>query len=177
MKQTITYERLRQLVSYSPLVGVFEWRRPGRRIRQGGLAGGVIPSGYVRVCLDGRPYPAHRLAWLYMTREWPEKDIDHIDGDRSNNAFSNLRLATQAQNCANTRRNKANTSGVKGVSWQPALGKWRAMIRSGEKSVFDKSFDSLDEAKAEIEKARNQLHGQFANHGMHKYEIEELDAG
>lgn len=176
MKQRISYERLRQVLSYSPVVGVFEWKVSGRRIRPGFLAGCVVTGGYVRICVDRRPYAAHQLAWLYMTGEWPDRPIDHIDGDPSNNAFSNLRLATLAQNSANCRRNRSNTSGVKGVSFNPKTGKWRATIRGGGRTVFDESFKALDEAEAAVKEARERIHGEFANHGVHKYELEELDS-
>ena len=170
----ITYERLRQVLRYSPIVGVFEWRVAGRRIRPGFLAGTVVTGGYIRIGVDRRAYPAHQLAWLYMTGDWPDGPIDHIDGDPSNNAFSNLRLASFAQNSANSRRNSSNTSGVKGVSYDRRRGKWRAVIRSKGRVVFDKSFDSIELAEAAITEARQEVHGEFANHGLHKYEQEEL---
>ncbi|MBF0675576.1 HNH endonuclease [Pseudomonas sp.] len=171
----LTYERLREALRYSPIVGVFEWRITGRKIRPGYLAGAVVTGGYVRIGLDRKHYAAHQLAWFYMTKSWPDRPIDHIDGDPSNNAFSNLRLATLSQNSANSRTNSANTSGVKGVTFDRQCGKWRAVIRAGGKAVFDKSFSSLEEARVAIEKAREEIHGEFANHGMHGYEKEELD--
>jgi len=169
---TITQARLREALFYSPIVGVFEWRRSGRRIRRGFLAGRVCPNGYVRLCVDGRIYPAHKLAWLYMHGEYPECPIDHIDGDRSNNAINNLRLATPSENSHNMRLQKSSRTGVKGVAL--VRGKYEAAIRKGGKYLFRKSFDTIEEAEKAVRDARNKAHGDFANHGLHKYEQEEL---
>jgi len=169
---TITQARLKESLFYSPVVGVFEWRRPGRRVRRGFLAGGVNGNGYIRVRVDGRSYPAHKLAWLYMTGEYPSGVLDHIDGDRSNNAFNNLRLATCAQNSHNMRLHRTSTTGVKGVTM--VRGKYEASIRKNGVYAFRKTFETLEEAEEAIRVKREELHGEFANHGLHKYEQEEL---
>lgn len=174
MKPIITAQRLREVVSYSPVVGVFEWRKGGRRIRRGGLAGAVTKSGYIRICVDGRLYEAHRLAWLYMTGDWPAQCIDHVDGDRSNNAFKNLRLAEYADNSANMKVNRRSTTGVKGVTYLASSERWRARVIRHGQIVLDKLFASLDEAKSAAEQARELAHGDFHNHGVHCYEREEL---
>lgn len=174
MKPRISQERLREVLCYSPVVGVFEWRRGGRRIRKGGLAGAVTKAGYVRLCVDGRLYEAHRLAWLYVTGEWPDQCIDHIDGDRSNNAFKNLRLAEYADNSANMRVNCRSTTGIKGVTYLHSCDRWRARVRRGGQMVLDQVFGSREEARAAAETAREQAHGSFYNHGTHLYQQEEL---
>jgi hypothetical protein len=70
--------------------------------------------------LTGVLYREHRLAWLYMTGEWPTHEIDHINGDRVDNRFCNLREATASENRWNSRKRVNNTSGYKGVSWDSA---------------------------------------------------------
>lgn len=173
----ITQARLKEVLRYSPIVGVFEWRVAGRKIRPGGLAGAVIGSGYVRITIDRVLYPAHQLAWLYMTGEWPEEQIDHRDGDRSNNAFKNLRLATEAQNSWNSKKKKNNKSGVKGVFFCNTTKKWVATFEMNGKIAYRKFFPCMEEACTAIRAAREKLQGEFANHGTHKFEQEELDAG
>lgn len=168
----ITRERLKQCLFYSPTVGVFEWRRSGRKIRRGLLAGAVVGNGYVRVCVDGKPYPAHKLAWLYMTGEYPEGPIDHIDGDRSNNAFSNLRLATCSQNSHNMKLRRGSKTGIKGVTM--IRGKYQACIRKNGAYAFRKTFSTLEEAEEAVRAKREEVHAEFANHGLHGYEQEEL---
>lgn len=173
----ITQARLKEVLRYSAIVGVFEWRVAGRKIRPGYLAGGVVGTGYVRITIDRVPYPAHQLAWLYMTGEWPPERIDHRDGDRSNNAFTNLRLATDAQNSWNSKKKASNRSGVKGVFFCNTTKKWVATFDMNGKVAYRKSFSALEDARAGIRGAREKLQGEFANHGVHKFEQEELDAG
>lgn len=172
----ITQKQLKSKLSYSPIVGVFEWRCSGHAITKGGLAGGVCKSsGYVIVGVMGKHYRAHNLAWLYMTGEWPEMDIDHKDGDRTNNAFNNLRLATKQQNQWNKQMSDQNTSGEKGVCFDKSTQKWRGQVGIGDKRIHVGLFKSKEEAASAVRAKRVSLHGEFANHGLHKYVLEEQE--
>lgn len=125
----ITQERLHQLLHYDPLTGVFLWRvKPARPVTMGAVAGRTHKTGYRIIKIDARPYYAHRLAWLYMTGEWPSADIDHISGDKVDNRWANMRLATRSENAINRPAPTNNTSGIKGV-YLTANGRWAAMIR------------------------------------------------
>lgn len=169
----VTVEQVREALRYSPVVGVFEWRKPGRRIRVGGLAGAVVKgSGYVRIVLAGKPYPAHRLAWLYMTGAWPAEDIDHIDGDRSNNAWNNLRQATKSTNGWNKCVMRTNRSGIKGLSQHNETGRWQARFEANGE-IWSAMFATKEAAESAIREKRSQVHGEFANHGIHRFELEE----
>ncbi|MBX6221380.1 HNH endonuclease [Pseudomonas aeruginosa] len=171
----ITQERLKEVLRYSPLAGVFEWRIQGRRIRPGYLAGGVCrQSGYVHICIDRRTYRAHVLAWLYMTGEYRPNEIDHKDGDRSNNAFNNLRIATSEQNGWNRKLAKNNTSGIKGISFRAGKKPWEAKFDAAGKTIWLGRFETKDLAEEALIKKREEIHGEFANHGIHGYEREEL---
>ena len=172
----LTQKRLKELLSYSPVVGVFEWRSPRRRVRVGFLAGAVTPSGYIAIGVDRKVYRAHILAWMYMTGELPDGHIDHIDGDRSNNAWSNLRIATRSQNAANSRTATSNTSGVKGVFWCKSTKKWSCNLRRNGVVAYRASFDTLEQAAAAVMVERERIDGSFANHGKHLFEIEEESA-
>jgi hypothetical protein len=102
---TITAERLRQLLHYDPERGVFTWlSRPAERswnTRFAGTRAGTINGlGYVVIGILGRRYKAHRLAWLYVHGEWPGRELDHINCDKSDNRIANLRPATRSQNIA-----------------------------------------------------------------------------
>lgn len=122
---SITQERLKEVLHYDPETGDFTWKtRKGLRPHDivwnkrfaGKRAGSVNkPSGYVYICVDKTVCTAHRLAWLYMHGEFPRLFIDHADMNRANNIASNLRLATQSQNMANTLVRKDNSTGFKGV--------------------------------------------------------------
>jgi hypothetical protein len=159
----ITAQRLREVLNYDPETGVLtRLVRTARRIRIGDVAGNVDTRGYLRLEIDGRQYAAHRLAWLHMTGEWPPADIDHINGERTDNRWSNLRLATRAQNIRNSRRRSTNTTGFKGVSWQSARKKWVAAITvNGIKRSLGR-FDCPAEAHAAYVRAAEKYHGEFA---------------
>lgn len=123
---TITATRLRELLHYDPETGLFTWKVARQGTRAGAFAG-ALNHGYLRITIDWRHYPAHRLAWLYMTGEWPADLIDHINLVSDDNRFVNLRQATRAQNMHNSARPRTNTSGVKGVSRY--AGRWKAQIK------------------------------------------------
>jgi len=128
----ITAERLRQVVCYDAATGVFVWMAPNaRRTKVGMVAGSKRHRGYISICIDGRAYLAHRLAWLYVTGSWPHKNIDHINGNCGDNRFVNLRPASHAENMRNARK-RDNKSGFKGVSFYKAGGTWRARIGLGK---------------------------------------------
>ena len=95
------------------------------RWKKGELAGCVNTDGYVMVNIDRTRYYAHRLIWLMRFGEWPEGEIDHIDGDRSNNRLENLRCVSKSGNMRNQKRNSRNTSGFPGVVWDKSRSKWR----------------------------------------------------
>lgn len=156
---SLTAERLRQLLHYDPETGVFT-----RLVALGGRSGPVgsrceclSPAGYVQIGVDRRTYPAHRLAWLYMTGAWPPNEVDHINGVRADNRWTNLRQATRSQNRANSRASYANRSGYKGVC-RARCGRWRASLR-GERLGL---FDTPEEASRAYFAAAQELYGEFA---------------
>ena len=120
--------RLKELVDYDSETGIFTWkpRKWAYGAKAGTEAGWRDWKGYVIITLDRVNYRAHRLAWLYMTGEWPSQDVDHKDRNKANNRWINLREATRSQNMGNQSLRDCNTSGVKGVSWDKKTGKWVA---------------------------------------------------
>ena len=159
----LTAARLRELLSYDPDTGVFRWRvsRPGTR-GIGSIAGASDGQGYHQIGIDGRIYRDHRLAWLYMTGEWPADDVDHINRDRGDCRFANLREATRSQNNANAKRPSDNTSGYKGVSFDKRRGRWHAYISHGGRRKNLGMFDTAVAAYEARLAAAARLHGEFA---------------
>jgi len=137
-----------------------------RQTAKGMSAGCIHPNGYIRISIDYRLYNAQRLAWLFISGSWPEKFIDHIDGNPSNNQASNLRQANSLQNGANRKISSLNKSGFKGVSFVKSTGKWGAWIKvAGKSKNLGSNFATAEEAHEVYKKASDQLHGLFANHG------------
>lgn len=131
-KTDLTAQRLRELLHYDRESGAFTWLvKPNRRIRLGAAVGCRLEGGYLRTRIDGGFHRLHRLAWLYVTGEWPANDVDHIDGDPTNNAFSNLRDVTRSVNLQNRRAAMGHSkAGVLGVSENKKGGlPWRARIK------------------------------------------------
>jgi hypothetical protein len=160
----LTVTRLQSALDYNPDTGVFTWKDAGRRTDLNGKVAGVDDGrGYLLIKIDQVYYKAHRLAWLYVTGEWPLGEIDHRNEIKGDNRFSNLREASRIQNAWNTGAHKNNTSGHKGVDL--SYGKWRARIRVGSKRVNLGVFDSAEDASAAYERAAAQHHGNFAHSG------------
>lgn len=158
-------EYLKSRLEYSPETGEFTWcQRPGKGYRGGKRAGWVDEWGYVRIEIDGAAHRAHRLAWFYMTGEWPPNEVDHKDGDPSNNRWANLRLATRDQNAHNMGIRADNTSGVKGVTRHPQYEKWVARVRTNGLRAYLGVFDTVNEAAEAIRKYREVAHGEFCRH-------------
>lgn len=155
-------EHLRDLLDYDPETGVFCWRNAaGRngRIPAGTIAGYGSSDGHLQIRIGGRSFFLHRLAWLYVHGRWPAHQIDHRDGNPANNALSNLREATHAQNKWNEKARRCD--GRKGVR---RLGRrWQAAIRiGGGHRLHLGTFDTADQAHAAYAAAALVHHGEFA---------------
>lgn len=89
----ITQERLKELVNYDPETGIFTWKMKRKKSRIGDVAGGLDNHGYIRLGLDWKMYPAHRLAFLYMTGTMPTKFVRYLNGDKTDVRWANLKLS------------------------------------------------------------------------------------
>lgn len=164
-RNDITAEEVRATLNYDPESGMFTWRkhRPPRG-RIGKSAGCYRPDGYLVISFRGIGYMAHRLAWLWMTGEWPQHQIDHMNQRRSDLSWGNLRAASHSDNLCNQRRQANNRSGYKGVYFKPDCGRrpWNAQIAKNRIRHNLGNFATAEAAHAAYCKAAAELHGAFA---------------
>lgn len=159
----ITQDLLRERLVYDEITGELTYRYSvSGRAQKGHRAGHSTKIGYILLKVAGTQIYAHRAIWIYMTGSNPETNIDHIDGVRANNRWSNLRLATVRQN--NLNKPGRSSSGVKGVYFVPKTGRWVAELRIFRKRVYQEYFGTLDQAEEGIRINRIRIHGEFANH-------------
>lgn len=160
---SLTPERLRELLDYDSDSGIFRWRvNVGRwgRIKAGTITGSKDATGHLRIQVEGTLHYSHRLVWLYMTGEWPEGDVDHIDGVSDNNRFANLRDVPHQMNTENRRkahRNKASKLPM-GVSIDKRDGAYRADITVAGRAISLGRFDDPGTAHAAYLKAKRAMH-------------------
>jgi hypothetical protein len=158
----VLHERLLDLIEYNPDTGVWVWKETRDRRRKrlvGKRAGGLDHDGYWRISLDGRYYRSGRLAWFFVTKQWPAEEIDHINNIREDDRFVNLRQATRRQQTMNRRAHKDNGSGKKGV--RRVRGKFRARIMIDGKLRHIGMYASAEEAHAAYCEAAREAFGEF----------------
>lgn len=163
----LTHEYLKLILHYDKETGIFTWlEKLSRRINIGSKAGKML-NDYRSIRINGKDYSEHRLAWFYVYGVWPENDIDHKDTNKINNKFDNLRIASKMQNKMNIGKNKNNTSGFKGISWDKDSNKWLAQIQINCKKIWLGVFNSIEEAR--------EVYTKYAKEYQHKFYNKLLD--
>ena len=181
--QRIEPALLRDLIHYEPDTGQLTWkaRRPAHFTHckrdpawvcriwnakyEGRPAFGRREHGYIAGRVFGTHVYAHQVAFAIMTGQWPEEQIDHVNGRRSDNRWRNLRRVDPAQNARNSAISRSNSSGVVGVSWNREKRRWWAYIHreKGRRHLLG-SFSSKADAVA-ARKAAERHYGYHQNHG------------
>jgi len=179
----LAYDTLVSLLDYEPTIAMLLWKeRPSDMFAHHALFSPEVAARKWNQRYAGKPaftakvngypygrvlrhtYLAHRVAWVLHHRSWPDGQIDHINGDRSDYRMENLRCVTDAVNKANTKRPAHNTSGAIGVSWSDRLGKWHAYINKHHRRINLGWYLSFDDAVAARARAQRVL-GFHPNHG------------
>lgn len=159
-KAGLTPGRLKELLHYDPETGLFTWLVDRGAYRcKGQHAGTPDATGYLMIRVDYVIYKAHRLAWLYMRGEWPKEYVDHINGIRTDNRWSNLREASPAQNTINSRPRR-NKTGLPGVS-ASSKNRFKAMIRIDGAHVYLGNFSTAEKAHGAFKRAAASHHGPY----------------
>lgn len=163
----LSYTEIEPFVDYDPKTGIFTWKQTlCSTAVKGTRAGSKAVHGYRRIQINRVPIYEHNAAWILIHGSIPEGfEVDHKDLVKSHNWIDNLRLVTKSQNQHNRGMSKNNTSGVKGVSKCKQTGMWKARVTFHGKEYHVGRFKLLDEAKEAVKLKRNELHGEFANHG------------
>jgi len=164
----IAQERLKEVAHYNPETGIFtRLKRTGNNngCNVGKEMGHSDCNGYKFVSIDFNCYALHRLAWFYMTGEWPKNEIDHINGNKIDNRFCNLRDIPKAMNAQNYQGpQKNNSSGFLGVHYisRPKVKKpynpWRAAITANGKRIHIGYFATPELAHEAYLEAKRKYH-------------------
>lgn len=161
----LTQVELKDLLHYDPDTGEFYWLKKVLKdtvkIKR---AGSKYKSGYRFIKIGKKYYPEHRLVWLYVYGNFPDKDIDHINHIKDDNRLCNLREVTHAQNMKNLPLAKNNSSGVSGIYWCKTKGKYISQIKLNGKRIYQRSFHDINEAISQ-RKAKLLELGFHPNHG------------
>jgi len=166
-EKELNWEYLTSVLEYNTTTGIFinKINRSNSALK-GSIAGNtdqIHSNKYLEVYLNNYHYAAHRLAWFYCFKEWPNGLIDHIDGNKSNNSLDNLRECSYSENFYNSVLRKDNSSGYKGVCLDKRSNKYRAYIYiNGRQKSLGYYNTALEASNAYRNMAKN-LHGEFYN--------------
>lgn len=149
-EKALSHECLTKVFEYEPESGTFIWKiRASRAVKPGDIAGSLNKNGYLLIKVRKYIYRAHRLAWFYFYGQRPPIEayrIDHIDGNKLNNAIKNLRAVSNAKNTRNHKMYSHNTSGITGVYFNEQSQKWCAQIHTNGKQIHLGSFHFFEDA-------------------------------
>jgi len=164
--KNISLERVRCAFNYNPITGDFTWGIiKSYKTGVGDTAGRLNHDGYFRVAIDGHQYMAHRLIWLYVYGEWPDGEIDHINGMPSDNRIINLRSVSHQENSINKKLISTSTSGIAGICWNKSNSNWRVRINTDHYRENLGSYKDFFEACC-ARKSAERKYGYHANHGL-----------
>lgn len=156
-------EYVKANLNYDRFTGDLHWTCEGGFNRNTTKpAGTVVGDGYKSITTIYGLLKCHKICWYLAYGSWPDKHIDHIDGNKENNRLDNLRLVTNQQNSFNARGHKDGSSRFKGVFLEGRSGKWLARISKSGKSKHIGYFSCEVEAAKAYNKAAKELFGEFA---------------
>jgi hypothetical protein len=175
-RNDLTAEYVRECLEYNPETGLLKWKtRPVEHFKSerdynawnsnyaGKNAGSNTGNGYIRIVINNQPYKAHRLAWLIFYGKWPKDQIDHNDGERSNNKIDNLRDVPNSINGKNQAIRIDNNTGHVGVK-KTKYDTWEANIKVDGIAYYLGSHKNIEDA-IKVRKEAEINHNFHPNHG------------
>jgi len=160
----LTVDLLNELFTYDRETGKLYWKSARQGVTVGKEVGTIATTGYRTLGINGKTYKTHRIVFL-MHKGYLPAILDHIDRDRLNNRLENLRPASYNQNQHNRKLNNNNKTGFKGVSYNVKAKAFMANINHQGRRIGLGGYNTPEEADAVVRAAREELHGNFANHG------------
>ena len=175
-KPIVSPETIRELLDYDPDTGVMIWRKRAPELFgsekaqktwnsrfEGKAIGARHTHGYLKACVNYEQHYVHRLAFAHYHGRWPENEIDHINGIRTDNRIGNLREVTRVENLQNQKLGslRSRPDGLLGAHWSKDRNKWVAHIMVEKKSYHLGVFDDKREAQAAYLRAKLKLHSGY----------------
>lgn len=157
----LTQDDLKKILRYDSETGDFYWVSIGCGVSFGKKAGTIEKNGYKKIMIKRKFYMSHRLAFLWMIGEWPTYQVDHIDMNKGNNKWDNLRNASHGQQQCNRSIQRNNSSGYKGVSFNKKHKKWCSFIRVEGKNMNLGNFDDIELAALVYSEASYKYHREY----------------
>jgi hypothetical protein len=114
------------------------------------------------VGLSYKTYLLHRLAVQYMTGEWPMGEVDHMNGNKADNRWANLRVVSSKMNKENRRdvTKRKSRGRLLGATPLPS-GRWAAYITHNYKNHFIGTYDTEEEAHNGYLQRKREIHAGF----------------
>ncbi len=154
----LSQERLKQVFDYDPHKGTFTRKMKQTGVLRGAISGCRTAEGYLVTSVDEKSYKCHRLAWLYMTGQWPIGQIDHINGVKDDNRFENLRDVPQRTNIQNQRKAQRSNKSTGVLGTYKTGNKFAARVTHEGKKIYLGVYATIDEAQAAYLGAKRLLH-------------------
>ena len=163
IKNIISYKEVSELFDYNYETGEVTWKVTKGAAKKG-KSTGCPSNGYLVVRFNGKLERLHRVIMSLILRRDILRDeiVDHINGDKLDNSYRNLRVGSSSQNNQNQRVRKNNTSGCKGVSWCSPRATWVVHIRESGKSIYVGSSGDLKEAARMYDREAVRRFGRWA---------------
>tara|TARA_R110001632_G_C11251742_1_gene408913 strand:+ start:123 stop:656 length:534 start_codon:yes stop_codon:yes gene_type:complete len=171
MNNSLTQEQLKAELNYDQHTGLFTRIRTNtNNVIIGDNSGSISKQGYLNIMVLSTRYLSHRIAWLYEYGNFPTKNIDHINGVKTDNRIINLREATHEENAKNMKMTSLNSSGFLGVCWHKPTESWQVSINTNTNRIYLGIFKKLSDAvKTRVD--AEEKYGYHKNHGRKSNQI------